>query len=83
MPAPSLLLRALVWGSEWSCVLAGLRARIEVINDWLDRRGVMADKRSGRLREILATLERSQAAVGTVEAVGYWSAGARRDARLP
>jgi hypothetical protein len=37
--------------------------RIEVINDWLDRRGVMADKRSGRPREILATLERSQAAL--------------------
>jgi hypothetical protein len=42
-------------------IAADRRARIEVINDWLDRRGVMADKRSGRPREILATLERSQA----------------------
>ena len=44
-------------------IAADRRARIEVINDWLDRRGVMADKRSGRPREILAPLERSQAAL--------------------
>ena len=35
-------------------IAADRRARIEVINDWLDRRGVMGDKRSGRPREILA-----------------------------
>ena len=44
-------------------IAADRRARIEVIDDWLDRRGVVADKRSGRPREILAALERSQAAL--------------------
>ena len=44
-------------------IAADRRARIQVINDWIDRRGVMAVKRSGRPREILAALERSQAAL--------------------
>jgi hypothetical protein len=39
------------------------RARIAVINEWLDKHGVFGDKRSGRPREILATLERLQAAL--------------------
>jgi hypothetical protein len=42
---------------------ADRRARIAVINEWLDQHGVFADKRSGRPREILTTLERLQVAL--------------------
>jgi len=41
---------------------ADRRARIEAITEWLDKNGVIADKRSGRPRPIVTELERLQAA---------------------
>lgn len=34
-----------------------------MISDWLDRRGILADRRSGRPRQVLATLERLENAL--------------------
>jgi hypothetical protein len=41
---------------------ADRRAKIEVINEWLGRRGLLADKRSGRPRAVLQLADRLQSA---------------------